>query len=91
LKFAASTQIVPFPKLIIIDGLDKCNDSQAQVAILDAISRSFPKHNLPIIFFMASRPELDLVISFSGNEPLKSIHRRLPLDDAYKPDDDIRL
>ncbi|KAF8809938.1 hypothetical protein BYT27DRAFT_7187242 [Phlegmacium glaucopus] len=85
------THIVASKKLIIIDGLDECNDSKAQVAILDAISRSFPKHNLPIIFLIASRPEVDIVTSFNGKEPLKSIHRRLALDDIYRPDDDIRL
>ena len=80
-----------FPKLIIIDGLDECNDSQAQVAILDTISRSFPRHNLPIIFLIVSRPEIDLVAFFNSNEPLKETHRRLPLDNTYKPDEDIRL
>jgi hypothetical protein len=84
-----STQ--PFPKLIIIDGLDECRDSQTQVAILDAISCLFPKHQLPIIFLVVSRPEVDLVASFNGKEPLRFIHHRLALDDTYHPDDDIRL
>jgi NACHT domain len=79
------------PKLIIIDGLDECKDSQAQVAILDTISRSFSGHHLPIIFLIVSRPEIDIVTFFNSNEPLKAIHRRLPLDDTYKPDEDIRL
>jgi len=87
----APTQVVASKKLFIIDGLDECNDGQVQVAILDAISRSFHKHNLPIIFLVVSRPEPDLVASFNGNEPLKCIHRRLALDDTYRPDDDIRL
>ena len=78
-------------KLIILDGLDECNDSQAQVAILDAISRSFHENNLPIILLVASRPELALATSFNSNEPLKYIHSRLALDDTYRPDDDIRL
>jgi len=87
----APTQVVAFKKLFIIDGLDECSDSQAQVAILDAISRSFHRHDLLIIFLVVSRPEPDLVTSFNGNEPLKYIHRRLALDDTYRPDDDIRL
>src|SRR5271168_2557695 len=91
LQYISSAEIVPSPKLIIIDGLDECNDSQVQVAILDAISRSFPTHQLPIKFLVVSRPEIDLVTSFNGNEPIKSVHRRLALDDTYKPDDDIRL
>ena len=83
--------VVPTRKLIILDGLDECNDTQAQVAILDVISHTFPKHNLPIIFLVVSRPELDLVTSFNCSEPLKFTHRRLALDDSYQPDDDIRL
>jgi hypothetical protein len=77
--------------LFIVDGLDECSDTQAQVAILDAISRSFHKYNLPIIFLVVSRPEQDLVTSFNSNKLLKSIHRRLALDDAYEPDSDILL
>jgi hypothetical protein len=89
---SAQTKIVPSPKLIIIDGLDECNDSKAQVAILNAISRSFfPKRNLPIKFLIVSRPEIDLVTSFNSNDPLKSVHRRLALDNKYLPYGDIRL
>ena len=86
-----SAQIIPSQKLIIVDGLDECNDSQVQVAILDAICRSFPTHQLPIKFLVVSRPEIDLATSFNSDEPIKSVHRRLALDDGYKPDDDIRL
>jgi hypothetical protein len=77
--------------LFLVDGLDECNDTQAQVAILDAISCSLHKYNLPIIFLVVNRPEQDLVTSFNSNKLLKSIHRRLALDDAYKPDSDIHL
>ena len=87
----SSTQISPSQKLIIIDGLDECMDSQAQVAILNAISHSFSKHNLPIIFLVVSRPEPNIVVSFNTDQPLKSIHRRFPLDNSYQPYDDIRL
>src|SRR5882757_2794314 len=84
-----STSTHPFRKLFIIDGLDECNNSQAQVSILDAISRSFSKHKLPIICLVVSRPESNIVDSFNRNEPLRSIHCRLVLDDTYLPDDDI--
>src|SRR5882757_3662734 len=87
---STSTQTIPSPKLIIIDGLDECSNSQAQVSILDAISCSFSKHKLPIICLVVSRPETDIVDSFNRNDPLKSIHCRLALDDTYLPDDDIR-
>ena len=82
-------QTVPSQKLIIVDGLDECTGIQVQVAILDAISHSFHRDNNPIIFLVVSRPEPNIVTSFHGNAPLKSIHHRLALDDTYKPDDDI--
>jgi hypothetical protein len=88
---SALTQTIPSAKLVIIDGLDECSDGQTQIAILEAISCSFPKHKLSIIFLVVSRPEVDLVTSFNGKKPLRSIHRRLALDDTYRPDNDIRL
>ena len=91
LQLTSWSQVIPFPKLFIVDGLDEWNNTQAQVSILNAISRSLHKHNLPIIFLVISRPEQDLVTSFNSNKLLKSIHRRLALDDAYEPDGDIYL
>ena len=79
---SAPTQVAPFPKLIIIDGIDECKDSRAQVAILDAVSSSFTKHRLPIIFLVVSRPKPALVAWFNSSEPLKSVHRHLVLDDT---------
>ena len=86
-----SSHDISFPKLFIVDGLDECNDAQAQVAILNVISHSLHKYNLPIIFLVVSRPEHNLVTLFNNNKLLKSIHRRLALDDAYEPDSDIHL
>ena len=91
LQFISWNQDTPFPKLFIVDGLDECNDTRAQVAILEAISRSLHECNLPIIFLVVSRPEQDLVALFNSNRLLTSIHRRLALDDAYEPDSDIYL
>jgi hypothetical protein len=82
---STSTQMIPFPNLIIIDGLDKCNNGQAQVYPYSTPSpiRSL---NTPIICLVVSRPETDVVDSFNRNEPLKSIHCRLAMDDTYFPD-----
>lgn len=91
LQAASSNEVDSFPKLIVIDGLDECGNSQAQVAILDAISHSLYNCNLPIMCLVVSRPEQDLVTSFNSSTPLRSIHRRLALDNTYHPSDDIRL
>ena len=84
-----STQVASFPKLFVIDGLDECEDRQAQISIFDAISRSLHQCKLSIIF--VSRPEQNLFTSFNSSWPLKHIHIRLALDDSYQPDSDIRL
>ncbi|KAF8963733.1 hypothetical protein BDZ97DRAFT_1758352 [Flammula alnicola] len=79
-----------FPRLIIIDGLDECQDSRIQCRILDIISSALRKYALPIIFLIASRPEQELVYTF--NLPhISGFLTRLTLDHSFHPDDDIRL
>ena len=89
LQSTLSTQVTPFSKLFIIDGLDECDDIQAEIAILNAISCSLDKHNLTTIFMVVSRLEHDLVTSFSSCKSLESIHRRLVLYDTCEPESDI--
>ena len=91
LSLSKSNRIFPSQKLIIIDGLDECENSQAQVAILDTISRSFHQYSLSIIFLITSRPEKHISIAFNTNKPLQSIHRRVALDAEYQSNSDIRL
>ncbi|KAF8154770.1 hypothetical protein B0H34DRAFT_752853 [Crassisporium funariophilum] len=81
-----------WPKLIIIDGLDECNDENIQVRILRVLSDCLVRtHNLPPLrILIASRPEHHLRNSFDlGN--LNHFSSRLALDDSFHPDDDIRL
>jgi hypothetical protein len=77
-------------RLVIIDGLNECNDSAIQCEILNTISVLFRKYHLPLLILIASRPERHLVHSFSCGS-LHELHTTLALDDTYKPDDDIRL
>ncbi|KDR67170.1 hypothetical protein GALMADRAFT_18872, partial [Galerina marginata CBS 339.88] len=77
-------------RIIIIDGLDECNDRSSQVKILTAISTTLQRHRLPLIFLIASRPEHDIRHSFDVGY-MKEITTRLPLNDDYLPSDDIRL
>ncbi|KAF8154702.1 hypothetical protein B0H34DRAFT_533992 [Crassisporium funariophilum] len=81
-----------WPKLIIIDGLDECNDENIQVCILRVLSDCLVRtHNLPPLrILIASRPEHHLRNSFdTGN--LNHFSSRLALDRSFRPDDDIRL
>jgi len=77
-------------RLIIIDGLDECDNSAAQCSILEIISRLFHHYHLPFLIFIASRPERHLTHCFSTGS-LPEFHTTLALDDTYKADNDIRL
>ncbi|KDR66738.1 hypothetical protein GALMADRAFT_80531, partial [Galerina marginata CBS 339.88] len=77
-------------RVVVIDGLDECDDREAQLEILTAISRALQIHQLPLIFLVSSRPEHDIRTTF-GIGYLSDISTRLPLDDEYLPSEDIRL
>jgi len=77
-------------RLIIIDGLDECDTPTMQCSILQVISHIFHNYRLPLLVFIASRPERHLTHSFTTGT-LPKFHTTLALDDTYKPDDDIRL
>ncbi|KDR67214.1 hypothetical protein GALMADRAFT_80196, partial [Galerina marginata CBS 339.88] len=78
------------PRIVIIDGLDECDDRENQVKILSTISRALQQHHLPLIFLIASRPEHDIRHSFDVGY-LKEITTRIALNDDYLPSDDIHL
>ena len=73
--------------LIIIDGLDECDNPDVQCSILQVISLLF---HLPLRILVASRPERHLTHAFTTGS-LPEFHTTLALDETYKPDDDIRL
>jgi hypothetical protein len=76
------------PKLVILDGLDECGEPSVQKYILKVISTAILRFPLCIHILIASRPEQEIRDSFNA-KPLLSITTRLPLDDNYRPDDDI--
>jgi hypothetical protein len=77
------------PKLVVLDGLDECGGPSVQEYILKVISTAILRFPLRIHILIASRPEQEIRDSFNA-KPLLSITTRLPLDDKYLPDDDIR-
>ena len=76
-------------RVIIIDGLDECLDRDSQRQILDMFRSAIQKHELPIIFLVASRPEHDINTTF-GSKHMEGVFARLYLDESYEPDKDIR-
>ncbi|PPR07666.1 hypothetical protein CVT26_001596 [Gymnopilus dilepis] len=77
-------------RLIIIDGLDECNDRHGQTDILHTIAEALHHRCIPLKFLIASRPEHGLTHAFNRRY-LSEISTRLALDDTYMPWDDIQV
>jgi len=75
--------------VIIIDGLDECLETTSQTAILRALFDGVQRPNSRIFFLVVSRPEHDIVTTFSLQD--NAILARLVLDDKYRPNKDIEL
>ncbi|KAF9543142.1 hypothetical protein CPC08DRAFT_824194 [Agrocybe pediades] len=77
---------------IVIDGLDECLDKEkkARSELLEILVSGITRTSLPLVFFIASRPEYDIT-SVINSQNLANISNRLYLDDKYLPDADIRL
>ena len=78
------------PRLIILDGLDECGDGNTQKYILEVLSRAISQISFPFIFLVTSRPEPAICNSFNKLS-MSSLTKRLPLDDRYEPDADMKI
>ncbi|KAF8175841.1 hypothetical protein BJ912DRAFT_1147001 [Pholiota molesta] len=77
-------------RLVLMDGLDECDDPLMQSMILRVLANALRDEKLPLIILIASRPEHHITRMFNS-PPLAGLWRSLVLDHSYKPDDDIRL
>jgi len=68
------------PTIIVIDGLDECEDFNSQRDILRLIGQVTLDPDIAVRFIIASRPEHQICEMFN-KEPLLSKTRRLVLDD----------
>ena len=83
----------PLPQrsyLVIIDGLDECQDKTAQQSILQLLCESIRVHKLPLRFLVGSRPESHIRDSFD-RESLYTITNRVVLDETFHPGRDIEI
>ncbi|KAH9479896.1 hypothetical protein JR316_0008492 [Psilocybe cubensis] len=73
--------------VIIIDGLDECEDSKVQARIVYAAFRVLQDESIPLKILLASRPEVAISSAFSlkGPEELTIV----ALDDDYQSREDI--
>ncbi|KAJ7726423.1 hypothetical protein B0H14DRAFT_3519097 [Mycena olivaceomarginata] len=76
------------PYLVIIDGLDECDDKLMQNRIITIIFRMLVEDHLPIRFLICSRPEPNIRETFDSLPP-NAQFRRLMLDESFNPSRDI--
>ncbi|PPQ84421.1 hypothetical protein CVT25_011248 [Psilocybe cyanescens] len=65
--------------LIVIDGLDECDHSKAQRYVLDVLSASIKRIEIPVSILICCRPEQIIREAFN-EEPLMSFTTRINLD-----------
>ena len=78
------------PYLVIIDGLDECNNKATQRSILRLLCETIAVHKLPLRFLIGSRPESHIRESFD-QESLYTVTRRVILDEKFNPGKDIEV
>ncbi|KAJ6529472.1 hypothetical protein DFH09DRAFT_934768, partial [Mycena vulgaris] len=71
--------------VVVIDGLDECDDYNIQEEILCSIGRAINGHQLPFRFLLASRPEPHIREVFTG--VLNRIHCPVNIEESF---DDVR-
>ncbi|TFK32913.1 hypothetical protein BDQ12DRAFT_581773, partial [Crucibulum laeve] len=76
------------PQLIILDGLDECENPEIQKLILTEILEALMTFSIPLCFLVASRPELALREAFNTGI-MQKLSTRLTLDNSFNPEKDI--
>lgn len=82
------------PLLIVIDGLDECQNPDTQCDLLKILAEAIPYLPYPFRFFISSRPEAHIVRTFDHENSFKEIRnsvQRYNLSDDADADSDIRL
>ena len=76
------------PKVIIIDGLDECEEVSVQQHILSLLGHALADRQLPLRLFITSRPEPHIRDTFDRFVPQYICHH-ITLDNSFLPDKDI--
>ncbi|KIM37005.1 hypothetical protein M413DRAFT_31174 [Hebeloma cylindrosporum] len=90
LNMVLPTTLSQRPKFIIIDGLDECGDPESQCEVNKLLASATTRFNTPLLFLIASRPELDIRLTFHSNV-LVPITHLIPLQHSCEASEDIRL
>jgi hypothetical protein len=86
-------RLPPLPQrsyLVIIDGLDECEDKATQQLILHLLCETITARKLPLRFLIGSRPESHIRATFD-QKALYTITQRVVLDDTFNPGRDIQV
>jgi hypothetical protein len=67
--------------VVVIDGLDECEDQKVQKEIMCAVGRAVTKQQLPLQFLIASRPESHIREIFT--DTLNNIHCPLNVEQSF--------
>ncbi|KJA13931.1 hypothetical protein HYPSUDRAFT_49507 [Hypholoma sublateritium FD-334 SS-4] len=76
--------------VLLLDGVDECNDEANQTDIVRVIANCLSGRDLPIIVFFGSRAEYHLQQVFRSHDISENL-LQLALDHHYLPDHDIYL
>ena len=52
--------------VIVVDGIDECNNKEMMADLISIVARAFRDHRLPLRFFITSRVE-EHILDTSGN------------------------
>ena len=88
--FRNLSPLPPRSYLVIIDGLDECQDKATQQSILRLLCETITVHKLPLRFLIGSRPESHIRDCFD-QESLRIITRGVILDETFNPNRDIQV
>jgi dephospho-CoA kinase len=83
-----NTRLKSHPRLVVIDGLDECLDSNTQCDLLRIIAITIPHLPYPLRFLITSRPESHITRAF--NHDVGKVARYYNLSDDSDIDNDIR-
>ena len=73
-------KILKYPILIVVDGLDECEEAKEQCSFLRAISGAIGRYTLPLYFFITSRQEGHIVNWLDED---RTPHQSLDLDQHH--------
>ncbi|KAJ8076200.1 hypothetical protein PM082_000618 [Marasmius tenuissimus] len=78
------------PHVVILDGLDECDEEETTLQILAIIQSAYERiPQYPLRFLICSRPEAWIREAFV-DERLRTLSKTIALDETFMPDRDIR-